>query len=73
MKIVPYQRNFCSFFKKKKKQVTVEDPKTGDEVIFPCQRWFSTNDGDGKISRELVRDDKVEVEISVSQGNGSSS
>ncbi|XP_074618352.1 lipoxygenase homology domain-containing protein 1-like isoform X3 [Acropora palmata] len=51
-------------------KVTVEDPKTGDVVIFPCQRWFSTNDGDGKISRELVRDDKVEVEINVSQDLG---
>ncbi|XP_044174758.1 uncharacterized protein LOC114975839 isoform X5 [Acropora millepora] len=51
-------------------KVTVEDPKTGEEVIFPCQRWFSTNDGDGKISRELVRDDKVEVEINVSQDFG---
>ena len=70
MKIVPYQRNFCSFLTK---QVTVEDSKTGEEAIFSCQRWFSTNDGDGKISRELVRDEKVEVTINVSQGNDSSS
>ena len=69
MKIVSIQRNFSSFLTK---QVTVEDPKTGEEVIFSCQRWFSTNDGDGKISRELVRDDKDEERFIVSQGKGNS-
>ena len=50
------------------KQVTVEDPKTGEDVNFSCQRWFSTNDDDGKISRELVRDDIEDATIIVSQG-----
>ena len=54
------------------KQVTVEDPKTGAEVIFSCQRWFSTSDDDGKISRELVRDDKDEETIIVSQSKDNS-
>ena len=35
-------------------QVTVEDPKTGDTVEFPCQRWFSTSEDDGQITRELT-------------------
>ncbi|XP_015757568.1 PREDICTED: uncharacterized protein LOC107336976 [Acropora digitifera] len=48
-------------------KVTVEDPKTGVEVIFSCQRWFSTSDDDGKISRELVRDDKEDATIIVSK------
>ncbi|XP_068705662.1 uncharacterized protein [Montipora foliosa] len=44
-------------------KVTVEDPNTGKEVIFSCQRWFSSSDDDGRISRELVRDDKDEETI----------
>ena len=44
-------------------QVTVEDPKTGKAVNFSCQRWFSTSEDDGKISRELSRDDQVEETI----------
>ena len=38
-------------------QVTVEDPKTGDAVDFPCRRWFAKNEDDGQISRELSRGD----------------
>ena len=38
-------------------QVAVEDPKTGETVEFPCQRWFSTRDDDGQITRELIRAD----------------
>ena len=64
--IAPYERDLFSFFTK---QVIVEDPKTG-EVTFSCQRWFSTSDGDGKISRVLVRDDKDEERFIVSQGKG---
>lgn len=63
--IAPYPRNFCAFWTK---QVTVEDPKTGEEIVFSCQRWFSTSDDDGKISRELVRDDKDDATIIVSKG-----
>ena len=54
------------------KQVTVEDSKTGEEVTFSCQRWFSTSDGDGKISRELVRDDEDKETTIVSQGKDNS-
>ena len=53
------------------KQVTIEDPKTG-EITFSCQRWFSSSDDDGKISRELVRDDKDEETIIVSQSKDNS-
>ena len=35
----------------------VEDLKSGETVEFPCQRWFSTNDDDGQITRELTRAD----------------
>ena len=41
--------------------MTVEDPKTGEAVDFTCQRWFSTSEDDGKISRELTRDDDIIV------------
>ncbi|CAH3045073.1 unnamed protein product [Porites lobata] len=40
-------------------KVTVEDPKTGDTVEFSCQRWFSTSEDDGQITRELTRTEKV--------------
>ena len=50
-------------------QVTVEDPKTGEAVDFTCQRWFSSSDDDGKISRELIRDDKDD-ETPVDKGDG---
>ncbi|XP_073234766.1 lipoxygenase homology domain-containing protein 1-like isoform X3 [Porites lutea] len=40
-------------------KVTVEDPKTGETVEFPCQRWFSTSEDDGQITRELTRTEKV--------------
>ena len=63
-------RRFCLSFLSK--QVTVEDSKTGEEVTFSCQRWFSTSDGDGKISRELVRDDEDEETAIVSQGKDNS-
>ena len=49
-------------------QVTVEDPQAGEEVTFSCQRWFSTSDDDGKITRELTRDDK-ENETLVEKGS----
>ena len=42
-------------------QVAVEDPKTGETVEFPCQRWFSTRDDDGQITRELIRADVLVV------------
>lgn len=32
----------------------MENKKTGDVYFFPCQRWLSTNDDDGQISRTLV-------------------
>ena len=48
-------------------QVTVEDPNTGEAVDFSCQRWFSTSEDDGKISRELNRDDQGDETI-VSEG-----
>ena len=66
--IAPYQIDLFSFLTK---QIIIEDPKTG-EITFSCQRWFSTSDGDGKISRELVRDDKDEESIVVSQGKENS-
>ena len=43
-------------------QVAVEDPKTGETVEFPCQRWFSTRDDDGQITRELIRADVLVVD-----------
>ena len=43
--------------------MTVEDPNTGEAVDFTCQRWFSSSDDDGKISRELTRDDKDDETI----------
>ena len=49
-------------------QVTVEDPKTGETVEFPCQRWFSTNEDDGQITRELARADVKGDEKIVVQG-----
>ena len=49
-------------------QVTVEDPNSGEAVDFSCQRWFSTSEDDGKISRELNRDDQSDETI-VSEGN----
>lgn len=49
-------------------QVTVEDPNSGEAVDFTCQRWFSTSEDDGKISRELSRDDQGDKTI-VSEGN----
>lgn len=49
-------------------QVTVEDPNSGVAVDFTCQRWFSTSEDDGKISRELNRDDQGDKTI-VSEGN----
>ena len=39
-------------------QVTVEDLQSGEIGTFSCQRWLSTSDGDGLITRELVRDDE---------------
>ena len=47
----------------------VEDPKTGEAVDFPCRRWFSKTEDDGKISRELSRGDATEDEIIVDKGN----
>lgn len=44
-------------------QVTVEDPKTGDAVDFPCRRWFAKNEDDGQISRELSRADGKEGDV----------
>ena len=49
-------------------QVTVEDPKTGETVEFPCQRWFSTSEDDGQITRELARGDVKDDEMIVVQG-----
>lgn len=43
-------------------QVAVEDSKTGETVEFPCQRWFSTKDDDGQITRELIRADVLVVD-----------
>ncbi|CAE1278375.1 unnamed protein product [Acanthosepion pharaonis] len=34
--------------------VEVINSKTKDSYLFPCQRWLSTKDDDGQISRELV-------------------
>lgn len=53
-------------------QVTVEDPKTGEAVDFPCRRWFSTSEDDGKISRELVRGDGKDDEMIVDKGKSCS-
>ena len=50
-------------------KVVVEDPKTGEAVDFPCRRWFSKSEDDGKISRELSRGDATEDEIIVDKGN----
>ena len=49
-------------------QVAVKDPKTGDAVEFPCQRWFSTSEDDGQISRELNRLDIKGDEIIIANG-----
>ena len=49
-------------------KVVVEDPKTGEAVDFPCRRWFSKSEDDGKISRELSRGDASEDEIIVDKG-----
>ncbi|XP_071954737.1 lipoxygenase homology domain-containing protein 1-like [Antedon mediterranea] len=35
-------------------RVEVEDKRHNARYYFPCQRWLSTNDDDGQISRELV-------------------
>lgn len=43
-------------------QVAVEDPKTGETVEFPCQRWFSIRDDDGQITRKLIRADVLVVD-----------
>ncbi|XP_033751254.1 lipoxygenase homology domain-containing protein 1-like isoform X2 [Pecten maximus] len=34
-------------------QVIVFCPSTGIEQVFPCQKWFATNSGDGQIQRTL--------------------
>ncbi|XP_015749537.1 PREDICTED: lipoxygenase homology domain-containing protein 1-like, partial [Acropora digitifera] len=49
-------------------KVVVEDPKTGEAVDFPCRRWFSKSEDDGKISRELSRGDASEDDIIVDKG-----
>lgn len=49
-------------------KVTVEDPKTGESVDFPCRRWFSTSEDDGKISRELSRGDGTDDQMVVDKG-----
>lgn len=49
-------------------QVTVEDPKTGDAVDFPCRRWFAKNEDDGQISRELSRADGKDGDIVTDKG-----
>ena len=41
----------------------VEDLKSGETVEFPCQRWFSTNDDDGQITRELTRANGNDAEM----------
>ena len=51
--VIIYSPYHCTF------QVTVEDPKTGETVEFPCQRWFSTSEDDGQITRELTRTGKT--------------
>ncbi|WAR01120.1 LOXH1-like protein, partial [Mya arenaria] len=35
-------------------RVEVDDPKMNKTYFFPCQRWLSTKEDDGQISRELV-------------------
>lgn len=54
---------FCLAF-----QVTVEDPKTGDAVDFPCRRWFAKNEDDGQISRELIRADGKDGDMVTDKG-----
>ncbi len=49
-------------------QVTVEDPKTGDAVDFPCRRWFSKSEDDGQISRELIRADGKDGDMVTDKG-----
>lgn len=49
-------------------QVTVEDPKTGDAVDFPCRRWFAKNEDDGQISRELSRGDGKDGDMVTDKG-----
>lgn len=34
-------------------QVMVYSPNTGIEQVFPCNKWFSTSEGDGAIQRTL--------------------
>ena len=48
--------------------MTVEDPKNGESVDFPCRRWFSTSEDDGKISRELSRGDGADDQMIVDKG-----
>ena len=34
-------------------KVIIEDTTDGETYEFPCERWLATNDGDGKIVRDL--------------------
>ena len=46
----------------------VEDVKSEETVEFPCQRWFSTKDDDGQITRELTRADGNDAEMKGNKG-----
>ncbi|XP_030838662.1 uncharacterized protein LOC105447429 isoform X2 [Strongylocentrotus purpuratus] len=34
-------------------EVRMQDTHTGEEIVFPCQRWMSRDEDDGEICREL--------------------
>ncbi|XP_041483693.1 uncharacterized protein LOC121430484 isoform X5 [Lytechinus variegatus] len=57
-------------------EVRMQDTHTGEEIVFPCQRWMSRDEDDGEICRELpvMRDGEpvypvVLYQVSVTTGN----
>lgn len=42
-------------------KVEINDPNSQRTYLFNCQNWLSTNEGDGKISRELPAIDPAQL------------